>query len=462
MSRFEKILVVDDEEDMLENCRRILERSGYRCLISTSVAEALELISSERFNVVLTDLRMPQKDGLELLKAAKQLDPEIVVILFTAYATIETAVQAIKEGAFDYIPKPFSADQLQLVVKRALKQRELTIENLSLRRQLRASYRFDKIISKSEAMERVFEMVKKISETDVNVIIEGETGTGKELIARSVHANSQRFGKPFVPIDCASLPENLLESELFGYEKGAFTGADSTRPGLLEHADGGSLFLDEVGELPLNLQPKLLRVLQERQFRRVGGRNLIDVDLRIISASDRNLEEAVRNGQFREELFYRLNVVVIKLPPLRQRSGDIPLLAEHFLNEFSYLTKKPIRKISEEALRLLENYHWPGNVRELQNVIERAVSLSEGELIKPEDLPTHIREKKGIRLGFSSEESPFKHTKELMIESFEKEYLISLLKKHHFNISQVAKEAQIDRRTVHRLINKYDIRVFRN
>jgi len=388
----------------------------------------------------------------------KRINPEAPVILFTAHATIETAVEAIKAGAFDYITKPFTADQLQVVIERALTQRRLQEENRRLKEQLQESYRFENIVGRSLPMLQVFEVVKKVARSEANILIVGESGTGKELVARSIHVNSTRAAKPFIPVDCASLPENLLESELFGHEKGAFTGAHMTRPGLFEYGNGGTVFLDEVGDLGGNLQAKLLRVLQERQIRRVGSNKLISVDVRVISATNRDLAEGVKRGNFREDLFYRLNVISIPLPSLRERKGDIPLIAHHYFQKYLASSGKKITGISREALALLEAHGWPGNVRELQNVIERAVVLAEKEILLPEDLPEHIRAREaGALRPESRADLPMKRAKDEWNRAFEKEYLGTLLKRHQGNISQAARAAGVDRKTIHRLLKKHDL-----
>lgn len=319
MPKSGRVLVIDDELDMLESCARLLSHLGYLVVTEADSTKAPTMFERERPDLVLTDLRMPGLDGLGVLRAIRAIDPSATVILITAFATIETAVEAVKEGAFDYLPKPFSGDQLRVCIERALEQRRLREENRRLLEQLTETYRFDKIIGRSLPMLQVFETIKKVAKSEANILIVGETGTGKELIARSLHVNSRRTSKPFIPVDCASLPENLLESELFGHEKGAFTGAQATRPGLFEFASGGTIFLDEVGDIGMNLQAKLLRVLQEREVRRVGSNRTIEVDVRVISATNRDLAQAVAKGEFREDLYYRLNVISIPLPPLRDR-----------------------------------------------------------------------------------------------------------------------------------------------
>ncbi len=453
------ILVVDDEEDMLENCTRILTKLGYEVITEQKPASALARVGRGHLDLILTDLRMPEMDGLELLRAIRRVDVEVPVILMTAFATIETAVEAIKEGAFDYVTKPFSAEQLRVVIERALAQRRLTEENERLREELGGATGFENIIGRSNSMLRVFDLVRKVAKSEASVLIIGESGTGKEVIARSIHGNSRRALAPFIPVDCASLPENLLESELFGHEKGAFTGAHASRPGLFEFAHGGTVFLDEIGDLTVNLQAKLLRVLQERQVRRVGGNRLVDVDVRVISATNKNLEEAVTKGGFREDLYFRLNVISIALPPLRERRGDVPLLVHHFLPRYAKESGKEVTGVSPEALELLEAYSWPGNVRELQNVLERAVVLSTGSTLRPKDLPEQIRRRgQGLPVTAAAPKGlPLKKAKEELAKSFEKEYLVELLEKHQGNISQAAKTAGVDRKTIHRLLKKHGI-----
>jgi DNA-binding NtrC family response regulator len=457
----ERVLVLDDEADMVVSCRRILERAGVACLTATDPELGLRLIEEERPDVIVTDLRMPGRDGLAVLARAREVDPEAVVLIITAHATLESAVEAVKAGAWDYLAKPFSADQLRLAVERGLKQRRLVVENRRLREQLTTAFRFEGLVGKSPAVAGVIELVKKAARSEANILLQGESGTGKELVARAIHANSPRAAGAFVPIDCASLPEPLLESELFGHEKGAFTGAVRTKPGLFEAAHGGTLFLDEIGELPMGLQAKLLRVLQERQVRRVGGTRLIDVDVRLVSATNRDLTEEVAGNRFREELFYRVNVIAIPLPPLRERRGDVTLLAYHFLRQYARGRDQALEGISPQALDLLEAYPWPGNVRELQNVIERACVLAEGPTFEPRDLPEPLR---GATRAASSAgqavtaaDRPLKAAKAEWLKAFEQQYLVDLLRRHGGNISQAARDAGIDRKTIHRLLTKYRI-----
>jgi DNA-binding NtrC family response regulator len=452
-----KILVIDDEADMLENCSRIIGRLGYGCITLNDSNDAAAVIEREMPYIILTDFAMPGKSGLDILRLAKEIDTETIIILISGYATIPSVVEAMKEGAFDYLSKPFSAEQLKVAIERAVRHRSLAEENKFLRSQLAQGYEFDNMIGNSLTMRQVFDTIRKVAPTEANILISGESGTGKELVARSIHSNSKRGNMPFVPVDCASLPENLLESELFGHEKGTFTGADSTRPGLLEFANGGTFFLDEIGEMGINLQSKLLRVLQERQFRRVGGRKMLDVDIRIIAASNRDLEEGIKKGVFREDLYYRLNVINISLPPLKERIGDVPLLADYFLQENRKNSSGVAQEFSTEAMSLLEQYTWPGNVRELQNVVSRAIALSTGFSVKPEDLPEHIRKTSKASIEVIKAGLPFKDAKKKWLVSFEKEYLADLLKKNSNNISRAAREAGIDRKTIHRLIGKHKL-----
>jgi DNA-binding NtrC family response regulator len=459
-----RILVVDDEPDMVENCTRILRRAGYRVLATTDSERALSLVEAEHPDVLLTDLKMPGIDGMELMRRAHELDPALPVIMITAFGSIESAVAAIKAGAFDYLPKNFSVDELTVDVERALRQRALGVENRNLRAQLAAALGLENVIGRSPAMAQVFELVKKAARSEANILVLGESGTGKELIARAIHANSPRAPHAFIPVDCASLPENLLESELFGHEKGSFTGAVRAKQGLMEVADGGTLFLDEIGELPLGLQSKLLRALQERQIRRVGGTALVDVDVRVVSATNRDIRDAIVKGTFREELYYRVNVIEIRLPPLRERAGDIPLLVQAFLRRYG---QGRVQACDAEAMAALEAYRWPGNVRELQNVIERACALAEGTAITREDLPEHVHAGGRVAAGGAAMPAdvrleatalPLKEAKEQWMGVLEASYLRQLLERHQGNISAAAKAAGIDRKTFHRLVTKHGVR----
>ena len=461
-----RVLIVDDEPDMLESCSRILSRQGYACTTAGDGRAALAILERDRPDLLLTDFKMPEMDGMALLRRAHELDPALPVIMITGFATIEAAVAAIKEGAFDYLPKDFSIDQLRVAVERALRYRGVQIENRNLRQQLQQALGLDNIVGRSPVMAQVFELVKKAARSEANILVLGESGTGKELIARAIHANSPRAGQPFVPVDCASLPEHLLESELFGHEKGAFTGAVRSKPGLMETAHRGTVFLDEIAELPAPLQVKLLRVLQERQIRRVGGTALVDVDVRLVSATNRDLREAIARGQFREELYYRVNVIAIHLPALRERAGDIRLLAHTFLGRYG---QGRVTGLDAAAAEALDGYPWPGNVRELQNVIERACALADGPMVTLRDLPDHVVQTPAratapaaSRVGEAGPPAgtdlTLKAAKDQWLQVLEVSYLRDLLARHDGNVSSAAKAAGIDRKTFHRLINKYGLR----
>ncbi len=385
-----KILIVDDEPSLREYLAIALEREGYEVGKAESGEEAGRLLEEDAYDLALVDLRMPGADGLEVLRRAKSGDPTLVVVMMTAYSTVETAVEAMREGAFDYLIKPFKTEALKVQIRRALEQRALHRENVWLRREVETKYRFENIVGKSPKMQELFETILRVAGSRATVLVAGERGTGKELVARAIHFNSPRKGGPFVPLNCSAIPQELMESELFGHVKGAFTGAVASREGVFELAHGGTLFLDEISEIPLTLQVKLLRVIQEREFRRVGGTKEIRVDVRIISATNRNLAEAVAKGSFRDDLFDRLNVVQLNVPPLRDRKEDIPLLVYHFLQRFSNETERPVKQVTAEALALLEAYQWPGNVRELENVIERAVTLARSDRIEVGDLPESV------------------------------------------------------------------------
>src|ERR1051325_11161111 len=444
----ERILVVDDEPDMVENLVRILRREGYRCLSATAATKGMELLEAQRPDLLLTDLKMPEMDGMELMRRAHAVDPALPVVLITAFSTIESAVAANKEGAFDYLPKNFSVDQLRVTVDRALRQRRLQVENRNLREQLETTFRFETLLGRSPAMARVFELVRKAARSDANILVQGESGTGKELIARAIHANSPRAAQPFIPVDCASLPEQLLESELFGHEKGAFTGAIRTKPGLMESADHGTLFLDEIGEMPMGLQAKMLRALQERQVRSVGGNALVDVDVRIVSATNRDLRASVAKGDFRDDLYYRVNVITIQLPPLREREGDVELLAQAFLDRYG---KGRLRAMEDDVLAALKGYRWPGNVRELQNVIERACALADSDRLRLTDFPDYVVSGGGsVAVPAGGDEAvdaarataqglSLKDAKEQWMGVLEASYLRELLARHEGNLSGTSK-----------------------
>ena len=398
----ETILIVDDEKNYPLILSAILEEEGYETLTANSGQEALEKLNHSDVDLVLTDMKMPSMDGIELLERIKKINFELPVIMMTAYGTVEKAVEAMQKGAYNYILKPFDNESLVLFVKKAVAMYRVIKENRRLRDAVTSQYRFDNIIGKSKPMQSVFETIKKVAPTTANVLIEGESGTGKELVAKSIHFNSPRKAKYFVAVNCSSLSESLLESELFGHEKGAFTGAVSMKKGRFELADGGTLFLDEIGELSHTLQVKLLRVIQEKVFERVGGEKSVSVNIRLIAATNKDLKKEMEAGRFREDLFYRLNVIRILLPPLRKRREDIHLLTQHFIEKYAdeRISKIPIKGIDQEVKRLFYEYSWPGNVREFENVIERAMILCPTETIQVSDLPKDFTDNAYNRLHF--------------------------------------------------------------
>ena len=390
----ETILIVDDEKNYLLVLEALLRDAGYEVITCDNASEALEITTSHDLDLVITDMRMPGVDGMEFLVQLRGLQPEIPVIMMTAYATVEKAVEAMKRGAFDYVTKPFKNEELILTIRKALEMHRLKQENRLLSQELQERFKFGNIVGKSKVMRQVYEIIEKVAQTRASVLIIGESGTGKELIARAIHFNSPRSDKPFVSVNCSALPETLLESELFGHERGAFTGAVTRRKGRFELAHNGTLFLDEVGDMSPALQVKLLRVLQEMRFERVGGTATLQVDARLVAASNRDLKREVELGRFREDLYYRLKVVHINVPPLRERRDDIPLLVHHFLRKVARINGLPVKNVSHEALKYLYQYDWLGNVRELENVIERAVILCDGDEIRPQDLAEELFQKK--------------------------------------------------------------------
>ena len=380
------ILVVDDEPNYLVVLSELLKEEGFEVMTAEKGEDGLKIVEDADLDLVITDMRMPGMDGLELLKAVKSYNKELPVIMITAFGEVEKAVVAMKAGAYNYLAKPFNNEELLLNISKAIEHYSLLRENLRLRDEARVRYGFASIVGKNARMREIYQLIEKVAPTPASVLITGESGTGKELVARAIHINSPREKSPFISVNCAALPETLLESELFGHERGAFTGATSMRKGRFELADSGTLFLDEIGDIPLPLQAKLLRVLQERSFERVGGIRPINVDVRIITATNRDLKDEVDEGRFREDLYYRLNVLHIHLPPLRERADDIPMLTDHFINKFAKMLKKPNLRISGDALRFLVGLPWEGNVRELENTIERAAILCSGDVIRAEDV----------------------------------------------------------------------------
>jgi DNA-binding NtrC family response regulator len=445
-----RILIVDDEEQMRDLLLKVLDKNGYQVSAAGDGEQALALLEKEPVDLVVTDVRLPGIGGLEALKAIKELNPDIVVIIMTAFGSIDQAVQAVKDGAYDYINKPFKIDEMLLTIEKALEERRLRHEVTTLRKELRTRYHFESIIGKSRAMQEVFSLIEQVGGSRSTVMIYGKSGTGKELVAKAIHYNSQRASKAFVAVNCAAIPSELLESELFGHEKGAFTGAIATKVGKFELATGGSLFLDEVGSMRLDLQAKILRALQEREIERVGGTRTIKIDVRVIAATNRDLKKAVEEATFREDLYYRLNVVPITLPDLKDRQEDIPLLANHFMQKFAQESNPDIREISKEAMGILLSYPWPGNVRELENVIERAVTLGHGPAIQPSDLPPHLAG------GAGPVEKAL--VQEATLEDLERDYIRAVLRRTKGHQIRAAAILGIDRRTLYRKIRRYNIR----
>jgi two-component system response regulator PilR (NtrC family) len=448
----EKILVVDDEKSMNEVLRILLEAEGFDVTSAFSGKEAINLLKTNQFDLIITDIKMPGADGFDVLKVAKEMDSETIVIMITAFGTNEDAIEAMKQGAYDYINKPFKNDEIRIVINRALEKKRLRKEIEILREQIRTSYRLENIIGKSPNMQALLHSIPKIAQNNSNVLITGESGSGKELVARAIHNLSPRAKKRFVAINCATLPEGLLESELFGYMKGAFTGASTNKEGLFEVANEGSILLDEIAEMPITLQAKLLRVIETGTFRRLGSTSDITVDVRIIAATNRDLKAEIEKGNFREDLFYRLNVIPVHIPPLRERKEDIPLLIEHFLRK----NNAERVRFSPEAMKMMINYEWKGNVRELENVIERIVLLLEREIILPEDIPPEVRDYRHFPQGLP--ELTHKGVDlDAILESIEKNYLKRALELTSGVKTDAAKLLNISFRSLRHRLSKYSI-----
>ncbi len=448
-----RVLVVDDEESYRHMLSVILEKEGYEVETAKDGREALEKIEVGLFSEVLCDIRMPGMDGIQFLREAKKIQDDSTIIMMSAYGTLDTAVEAMKLGAYDYISKPFKPDEIVLTLKKSEERESLRKENIYLRKEVKKEYKFSNIISKNEKMTAVFDTIEKVARYKSTILISGESGTGKELVAKAIHFNSDRSAKPFVAVNCGAIPENLLESELFGHVKGSFTDAVRTKKGLFEEADGGTMFLDEIGELPLALQVKLLRVLQDGEIRRIGDSKPIKIDVRIIAATVKDLDDAVKGGSFRDDLFYRLNVLPIKLPPLRERKEDIPLLVDHFIGKFNDSLAKTVRTLTPEALKIILKYFWPGNVRELENLIERGVVLTETDSIDVENLPPEVYR--------SDESSPFSQLDEYSIKKatkvLETELIRKALRKTRGNHTHASRLLEISHRTLLYKIKEYGI-----
>ncbi|AHI05544.1 regulator protein pilR [Bdellovibrio bacteriovorus W] len=456
-----RILVVDDEESIREFLEIMLKKEGYEITLAEDGQKAKDLLTKKTFDMIISDLQMPHVTGIELLAHVKESYPDTVFMLITAFGTTETAVEAMKMGAYDYLTKPFKIDEVRLNIQNALRSKNLEVENRVLKKELVKEYSFQNMVGNSPAMHTIFDMVKRVSMTPTNVLITGESGTGKEVVAKAIHYNGPLKDKPFVTINCGAIPENLMESEMFGHKKGSFTGAVTDKSGLFEVADGGSLFLDEVGELPLTIQVKLLRAIQERTIRRVGATEDVKVDVRIIAATNRNLEEMVAKGTFRQDLYYRLNVINIKTPSLRERSEDIPLLASHFLKKYNERLNKNIGGISVEAMDILKKYDYPGNVRELENLIERTVALEGGATILPESLPPMVNTTSGRKMASSNEIEIGDDGVDLdkVMGQIEKELLIKAIHAAGGVKKRAAKLLNISFRSMRYRIEKYNLGV---
>jgi DNA-binding NtrC family response regulator len=440
-----KIMIVDDEKIVRESLYHWFKRSGHMVEAAASGLEALEKLEMIPFDILFVDIKMPQMSGLEVLKKVKVEYPDTIVIIITAYGSIESAVEAMKLGAKDYLLKPFKPDQLALMLEKIDYQRKLTSQYRYLKGLLEEITRFDNIIGQSPPMKTLFNLIPEVAQSDSSILITGETGTGKELVAKAIHAKSPRSRGPFIAINCGAIPDTLLESELFGHQKGAFTGADQARKGFLEVVSGGTLFLDEIGEISPKMQVDLLRVLEEKKITRIGDRVPIDVDFRLISSTRRDLVKEVSAGNFREDFYYRINVISIQVPPLRDRTGDIPLLVQHFLNKYSHETTKRVDRCTPGAIELLKRYVWPGNVRELENAIERAVVLSKSRTLNAEDF-SFIRP------------SQMKAAGPRTLRDMKKDYIQEILEEHDWNITRSADVLGINRVTLHKMIKKYDLK----
>jgi len=444
-SRRPSLLVVDDEPSVRDSLYNWFRKEGYEVEAAENATEALRWLQKKPIDVALLDIKMPGMDGMELQEHIHRIDPSLAIIMITAFASVETAVQALKQGAFDYVTKPIDPDELSHLVKRALEQKRLQTENAQLKETLDELVGVDTIVGESPPMKKVLELVQLVAPTQATVLIRGESGTGKELVARAIHANSPRRYFPIVPVNCGALPETLLESELFGHERGAFTGAQYRRKGKIEMADGGTLFLDEVGAVSPKMQVDLLRVLETKELSRIGGSRPIQVDFRVICASNEDLEKAVAEGRFREDFYYRINVFSIEVPPLRARRSDIPLLAEHFRQRLCRQMDKRISGFTPEAMELLTSHDWPGNVRELANAVERAMVVGQTPLIRPEDLPLGAVRSPESCDGCS-------------LSEMEKRHIAAVLEQTGWNITRAAEILQVDRVTVYNKIKKYGLR----
>jgi len=458
-----RILVVDDEEIVIQSCLRVLSGGGFQVDAVRDGLEALRAVDENGYDVLILDIKMPKMNGMEVLQRVKEAHPDIDLIMITGLHEIETAVQAMKLGAFDYLPKPFEPEELELVVARAFERRQLLQENISLKSEVSAKYRFENIIGSSPQMQAVYRLIARCAPTNSTVILRGESGTGKELIARAIHYNSLRKDKPFVTVDCTALSESLLESELFGHVKGSFTGAISNKKGLFETADGGTLFLDEIGNISLTTQAKLLRFIEEREFKAVGDTRVQTVNILLITATNKDLESMVADGNFRDDLYYRVNIFPIEIPPLRERRDDIPPLAFHFLKRFRSEAEHEVREFSAGAMNLLMNLDWPGNVRELENVVHRGVILASGDVIRQGDLVNIVDMLPRVALDVPRTSEDLKRIKKIArqksVENVEKLFVLGALKRNGWNVTRSAEETGMQRSNLQALMKKYDIRI---
>ena len=459
MTARQRVLVVDDEPDMAESCAFFLDRAGYEVATANSGPDALALMERSPFSVVITDLKMPRMSGMTLLERVRERDPDVEVLVITGHPDVDSAVEAMKLGALDYIRKPFTEQEFMARVDKALAHRRVRDSNRDLRERLRSGAPGSRLVWRSETFGALIATLERAARTDASVLLIGESGTGKELLAHHLHDLSQRAGHPFVPVDCTTMPESLVESELFGHKRGAFTGAERDRVGLFQVADGGTLFLDEVGELPLSFQPKLLRAIQERQIRRVGAQSYESVDVRIVGATNRDLGEMVERGEFRQDLFYRLDVVRIVVPPLRERPEDVALIAERFLAEFAAETDCRAERFTAGALAAMRSYSWPGNVRQLRNAVERACALGTSREIGADDLPPEIfREDRDAVVDEKDLGSTFQEMKARKVAAIESAYLEALLQRHNGNVTRCAEEAGVSRSAFQKLMQRYAIK----
>ena len=454
-----RVLVVDDEESIREFLEIMLRKEGYEVTCAEDGQKALDIIKKKSFDLVISDLQMPNMTGIELLKNVKDQYPDMLFMMITAFGTTETAVEAMKLGAYDYITKPFKIDEVRIIIANALRSKNLEVENRTLKKELTKEYSFQNLVGNSDTMHRIYELIKRVSQTPTNVLITGESGTGKEMVAKAIHFNGPLKDKPFVTINCGAIPESLMESEMFGHKKGSFTGAIADKAGLFEVADGGTLFLDEVGELPVSIQVKLLRAIQERVIRRVGGTEDTKIEVRIIAATNRDLEDMVKKGSFRQDLFYRLNVINIRTPGLRERSEDIPVLANHFLKKYNDRLHKQIGGISAEAMDMLKKYDYPGNVRELENIIERTVALEGGATILPESLPPFVNTPSGRKMASTHEIQVTDEGLDLdkIMGQIEKELLIKAIHAAGGVKKKAAKLLNITFRSMRYRVEKYSL-----